>query len=430
MEPLWILFAVFIIGLLIGMPVAIVMGISALAAILFTPEIPVVHMLEVAYGSADSFALIAIPMFLLAGYMMHLGGLAKRIIDFSQVLVGNMVGGLGATCIVSMVIFGAMSGSGPAATAAIGSLMIPAMLAAGYKGGYAEGLAASQGGIAIVIPPSVPLLIFGMLNQLSIPKLFLCGFIPGLLIAGSGLITNYFMARNRGLRGTGKRGSVKDVLSMAWKSKWALFAPVVILGSIYSGVVTVTEASVIAVLYAYFVGAFIYKELTWRKLKEALLTTFQVSGVILILLTSGRIFAQLIVWYKLPHAVAQGMLNFTHNPIFLILIMIGILLFIGMWMETIAQIFILSPIFLPIMEFAGMDPYVFGIVFIIGCEIGFDTPPLGANIFVAKELGTHTYEQISVYSIKFALSEIVPLIFIAFIPQLSLFLPNLLLGKL
>jgi C4-dicarboxylate transporter, DctM subunit len=204
----------------------------------------------------------------------------------------------------------------------------------------------------------------------------------------------------------------------------------VILGSIYSGIVTVTEASVIAVLYAYLVGAFIYKELTWQKLKEALLTTFQVSGVILILLTSGRIFAQLIVWYKLPHAVAQGMLNLTHNPIFLILMMIGILLFIGMWMETIAQIFILSPIFLPIMQFAGMDPYVFGIVFIVACEIGFDTPPLGANIFVAKELGVHTYEQISIFSVKFALSEVIPLIFIAFIPSLSLFLPNLFLGKM
>jgi len=433
-SPLLILALSFVVAMLIGMPVAIAMGLSAMLAIAFTPEIPISHFVETMYGSADSYALISLPMFLFAGYLMQYGGMAQRIVNFATAVVGRIAGGLSAACILAMAIFSAMSGSGPATTAAVGSIMIPAMEKQGYKGGYAEGVAACAGGLGIVIPPSIPLILIALQLQISIPRLFLAGIIPGIVIALFLLVTNYYLSKKRGYRGAareiGKENQrySQSVMETAWDGKWALFAPVIILGSIYTGVVTITEASVIAVLYAMLIGVVVYRELTFSAFNKALRTSVQVVGVIVILLTTGTVFAQLVAWHNLPTLVLEWMTALDANLLVLTLIMVALLVFIGMWMETIAQIFIFAPVFFPIMTTAGMDPYTYAIVFIVGCEIGFDTPPLGANLFIVAELGTNRFEDIAAFAGRFAIAEIAAMIVIGLVPQLTTWLPGLAMG--
>lgn len=433
MNPLLVLAGVFIVALFFGMPVAVAMGLAALMGILFTPEIPISHFVETMFGSANSYALISLPMFLFAGYLMQYGGMAQRIVNFAIALVGRVAGGLSAACICAMGIFGAMSGSGPATTAAVGSIMIPAMDKQGYKGGYAEGVAAVGGGLGIVIPPSIPLIIIALQLQISIPRLFLAGVLPGIVIAISLLITNYFMAKKRGFRGVkpndqDDHGYVQTLAESAWAGKWALLAPVVILGSIYSGIVTITEASVIAVLYALLVGGVIYRQLDWRTLAEALRTTVRVVGVIVILLITGTAFAQLIAWHGLSTTVLEWLEGLDTNMYVLAFIMVAILVIIGMFMETIAQIFIFSPVFFPVMVGAGMDPLTYAIVFIIGCQIGFDTPPLGANLFIVSELGNNRFEDVAAYASRFVIAETIAMLVVAFVPALTVWLPNLVMG--
>lgn len=435
MNPLLILTLSFIIALICGMPVAISMGLAAMLAIAFTPEIPISHFVETMYGSSNSYALISLPMFLLAGYLMQHGGMAKRIVDFATAVVGRIAGGLSAACILAMAIFSAMSGSGPATTAAVGSIMIPAMDKQGYKNGYAEGVAACAGGLGIVIPPSIPLILIALQLQISIPKLFLAGIIPGIVIAIFLLVTNHYLAAKRGYRGAPltdeqkEQGYTISVLDSAWNGKWALFAPVIILGSIYTGVVTITEASVIAVLYAFIIGVLVYRELNLKTFALALRTTIQVVGVIVVLLVTGTAFAQLVAWHNLPTLVLDWMTALDANLIVLTLIMVALLVFIGMWMETIAQIFIFAPVFFPIMTTAGMDPYTYAIVFIVGCEIGFDTPPLGANLFIVAELGNNRFEDIAAFAGRFAIAEIAAMIVIALVPWLTTWLPALSTGQ-
>jgi len=417
--------------LIIGMPIAVSMGAAALLGIIFTPEMPISHFVETMFGASNSYALISLPMFLFAGYLMQFGGMAQRIVDFATAVVGRLPGGLAAACILAMAIFGAMSGSGPATTAAVGSILIPAMARQGYAGGYAEGVAASAGGLGIVIPPSIPLILIALQLQLSIPRLFLAGVLPGILIAILLLGANYILSRNRGFRGLDRPEGTTylgNVGKAAWEGKWALLAPVIILGSIYSGMVTITEASVIAVLYALVIGMFVYKELDLRTLPKALRISVQVVGVIIILLTTGSAFAQLVAWHNLPTLVLDWITALDADIVVLTLLMVALLVFVGMWMETIAQIFIFAPVLFPVMTAAGMDPYTYAIVFIIGCEIGFGTPPLGANLFIVAEIGNNRFEDISAYAMRFVVAEILAMIAIALVPFLTLWLPSLLMG--
>lgn len=433
MIPLLILAISFVIALVFGMPVAVAMGLSAMLAIAFTPEIPITHFVETMFGSANAYALISLPMFLFAGYLMQFGGMAQRIVDFAVAVVGRVAGGLAAASIMAMGIFAAMSGSGPATTAAVGSIMIPAMERQGYKGGYAEGVAAVGGGLGIVIPPSIPLILIALQLQISIPRLFLAGILPGIVIALALLATNYVLSHRRGYRGadvdpSDARTYSQSVGQAAWKGKWALLAPVIILGSIYSGLVTITEASVIAVLYALFIGIFVYRELDLETLARALRVTVQVVGVIVILLTAGTAFAQLIAWHGLPGIVLNAMNALDTNIFVLAFLMVALLVIIGMFMETIAQIFIFAPVFFPIMIASGMDPMTYAIVFIIGCQIGFDTPPLGANLFIVAELGNNRFEDIAAVAMRFVVAETIAMLIVAYVPFLTTWLPALVMG--
>lgn len=424
------LFMVLFVTLGMGVPIGIAMGLSALVFI-FINGLPLSQIPQMYYGAADIMVLIAIPMFLLAGIFMEKGGITRRLVNFSYEIVGKLPGALGAVTVVTCAIFAALSGSGPATTAAVGGLMVPEMKRNGYPGNYAGAIVASAGGIGIVIPPSVPLIMYAVMSQQSVTRLFLAGFLPGIFLAISLLIFNtyYCKKKNYGCIKEKQAFSIKRLLKQIWESKWSLLAPIVILGGIYSGMTTVTEASAIAVFYSLFIGIFVYKELNLKIIAEALTRALRITGVSFMLLGAGRILARQFVIANAPEAVTSSILGMTNDRTLVLLLVIGLLVFIGMWMETIAQIIILTPVFLPLMQAIGVDPIHFGIIFIVGCEIGFLTPPLGANLFIAKELGETTYEELAGLAYLIAAVETVALIVIALIPEMSLFLPRLIMGS-
>lgn len=423
-----LLFAALFIALLAGVPIGIAMGVASLVSILYL-DLPLSQLPQISYCGADKFVLIAIPMFLLAGSLMEKGGLTRRLVDISQILVGRAYGGLGAVAIIACTFFAAISGSGPATTAAIGALLVPEMKKRGFPGGYAGGTVASAGGIGIVIPPSIPLIIYATMSEQSASKLFLAGFIPGIIVAASLLSFNYFTCRKNDYPRDDRKNTLQDFKRQLWESKWALFAPIVVLGGIYTGVTTVTEASGIAVLYSLISGLFLYRELNLKRIWDALLTSLRITGTSFIMLASGQILARQLTVANLPDMMTSAILGITDNRILVLLMIIGVLLFIGMWLETIAQIIILTPVFMPVMDAISVDLIHFGIIFVIACEIGFQTPPLGANLFIAKELGGSTYEEVAKVGLLFAIAETGALILVSLIPTTAMFLPNLLMGN-
>lgn len=421
-----VLAIVFIACLLLSIPVAVSMGLASLATIWKSGLLPLSLMSQSAYTAVDSFPLIAIPLFVLAGSLMEKGGLTERLVNFAKSLVGNSTGGLATVTVIACALFAAISGSGPATTAAIGSILIPPMIKEGYDRNFAAGLTASSGGIGIVIPPSIPMIIFGITAQVSITKLFIAGFLPGILLSFFLFLASYSYCRKKGYKSEVQRFTLKNLLQNAYQAKWALFAPLIILGGIYSGVFTVTEAAVVAVFYALFTGFFIYRRLHFSALLEGLTYATRVTGVVLLILGAAGVFGKLLAILQIPQAVSTGMLAITHNRILLLLLIQLLLIFVGMWMETLTQIIILVPIFLPVVKSIGVDPIHFGLIVVAACEIGFQTPPLGVNLYVAQEIADTSLEGISRAAMRFTLAEITALTLITIFPSISLILPKLL----
>jgi C4-dicarboxylate transporter DctM subunit len=415
----------FLVFLILGVPVAICIGLSSVLG-LMNAGMSLTYLAQTAYTAVDTFSIIAVPMFILSGVLMEKGGLTQKLIGFAQSLVGKSVGGLAIVTVVACTLFAAVSGSGPATTAAIGSMMIPAMIKENYGRGFAGGITASAGGIGVVIPPSIPMIIYGITTEQSITALFLAGVVPGILLAIFLIIAVKMISHRRNYSQSGEEEhSIRNILVSAWKAKFALLAPVIILGGIYLGVFTVTEASIVAVLYALVAGIFIYKQLDANKIFLSLTYTARIAGSVMIVLTTGRIFGRLLTIYQIPQSISAYLTATIHNPIILIFIIVGFLIFIGMWMETLTQIIILAPLLLPVAIELGIHPIQLGIMFVIACEIGFETPPLGVNLFVAGEIAGTSLENVSKQAIPFVVVETIALLIISFVPQLSLFLPRL-----
>ncbi len=422
MSPLLILAIAFVVLTLIGIPLFVSVGLTTVLA-LYLIDIPYTLMAQTGYSSLTPFPLLTIPLFVLAGRLMEVGGMAKRMIAIATNLVGAYRGSMGLVTVFACMLFAALSGSGPATTAAIGSVTVPAMRREGYDVPFAAAITASAGALGSLIPPSNLMIIYGLVSETSIPRLFLAGLLPGLLVTALLMITTYIVARRRNYGGGGEPFTWRPFLRAAWDGKWSIGAPVLILGGIYGGAFTPTEAAGVAVFYSLFVGMFVYRELTVQKVIEALRFTALLTGI-LILLTPTLAFGQLTAFYDVPAAVQAGITSLTDNPI-LVLLLIGVFyIFIGTFMESLAQIVLFTAVFLPLVTSLGVDPVLFGVFTVITCEIGFLTPPLGANLTVAARISGISIERISVAVLPFILAYIIGMVILVLVPEITLFLPD------
>ena len=385
---------------------------------------------------------MALPAFVLAGALMEAAGISRRLVDIAETMAGPITGGLGVATVLACLFFGAISGSGPATTAAVGMLMIPAMTKRNYDPAYASAVTAASGGLGIIIPPSIPMVIFGIaalgmeppaeavekfgtFASLSIPKLFVAGVMPGLLMAGSLLLMNYFISKRSGYRGLSENWSSHELRTALKRGVWSILAPMIILGGIYAGLFTPTESAIVAIFYTLFIGWFVHRELRWSAIQMALRTTTWITGRVLLILFTATAFGRLLVEQRIPSDIAEAMLNMTSNPYIIWALVIVFLLFVGMFMETLAAILILVPVLLPVMYMTGADPTHVGIVVICTLSIGFMTPPLGENLFVASGIGGQPVEKIVVKVLPFVFVTTIATFLIAYVPQISLWLPSL-----
>lgn len=417
----------FVLCLIIGVPIMATIGMATLVPILLEGKVPLTLIPQVLYTGVDQFPLIAVSGFILAGALMEASEITDRIIEVARNVVGSFTGGLAAVTILSCAIFAALSGSGPATTAAIGSLAIPMMTRFNYDRNFAAGVCASGGALGILIPPSNPMIIYGVIANVSVAKMFMAGFVPGIFVTVVLILTAVLVAKRCGYTGTGEGFSGKKALAAIWHGRWALLAPLIILGGIYGGVFTPTEAAEVAVIYAFFVGTVIYKKLTPAKIYKALVDASLMTGTVIVIVGIAVAFGRLLTLYQIPQTVALAIQRISSNPHVVLLLISALLLFIGTWMETLSQVIVLTPIFLPLVQSLGVDPIHFGIIFVLWCEIGFLTPPLGANLYVATKLADVSLEGVSKGVLPFVIAYILCVLVIIFFPQITLWLPKLLM---
>ncbi|MGY9001812.1 MAG: TRAP transporter large permease [Rhodospirillales bacterium] len=426
--PIWLLlFGTFVILLLIRVPLGFSLGIATLVTMAYD-GLPLESLAVTYFSAVDSFAFMAIPLFLFAGSLMEHGGISQRLIAVADVLLGRLVGGLGLVTIGASMFFGALTGAGNTATAAVGSMMIPTMIKRGYDAAFAGAVTAIGGTMGILIPPSIAMIVYGIMADVSIARLFLAGVVPGLILGIALMIVSYWISVKRGYKGSDTTFSVPKLGKAVNEGKWALLAPVFILGGIYGGIITPTESAVVAVVYGFIIGAFVYKELTYEKVMTCLKSTAAVTGVIGIIWGTALGFGEILTIHQIPHMVSNVILGVTASAAGALILITLWEIFIGMWMNTLAQIVIMTPIYLKIIESVGVDPITFGIIFILGAEIGFVTPPLGTSLFVAMPIAKVNLGEISIAAIPFIFAVLAVILLIIAFPGIPLWLPNLVMG--
>lgn len=422
-----ILIAVFIILLFFNVPIMISLGISSVFYGIFLSSTPMSMITNVYFTSLDSFTLIAIPFFILAGDLMMKGGISKRLINLCRALVGGVTGALGAVTVVASMIFAAIAGSGTATVACIGGITIPEMLKEKYDKGYASAMAATAGALGPIIPPSVAMILYGVACQVSITDLFLGGIVPGVLMAVGLIALNTYLCKkhNWGL----KKGSPEievPPLGQAFKEGiLALMVPVIILGGIYGGFVTPTEAAIIACDYAIIISLFVYKEYKIKDIPGIIKGTVETTGTVMLLVATAAALGKLLTIEQIPTTLASALVSISDNKIVILLIINVFLLFVGMFMETYAAIILLAPILLPTVQAIGVDPLHFGLIMVVNLTIGLCTPPVGVNLFIASRIANAPMEKMFKWLLPCLGVLIVVLLLVTYIPQLTMFLPNM-----
>lgn len=422
-----VLFGCFATALLLNAPVGIALGTAIITTIVTTNVVSWDFFGQVMVAGCDSFPLMAIPFFVLTGLLMEGGGLSRRLVNLAKSLVGFLPGGLAYVTVLACMFFGAISGSGPATVAAIGSIMIPAMVKNGYSKDFSTAISGTAGSLGVIVPPSIPMVMYGVCTGTSVSTLFLGGFIPGLLMGLFLCATSYFLIKKGNIQVPREPFSLKGIVRCFYEAIWALIMPLIILGGIYGGVFTPTEAAVVAVWYGIFAGIFIYKELTIAKIYLCLRETVMTTGAILIILGCATIFSRILSMERVPQTVADLFVSMSNNSITLLILINIFLLGVGCVLDTIPAIIIIAPILTPVVVQFGIDPVHFGLLMVVNLAIGFLTPPVGINIFVASGISGLSIERTVKAFLPFVFALLIALILITYIPWLTLVLPKALM---
>lgn len=419
-----ILFISFIVLIFLGIPVAFSLGISSLIYLIMG-DIPLNIMAQKMYAGIDSFVLVCIPGFILAGNLMNTGGITKRIIHFANASVGFIRGGLSLANVAASMLFAGISGTALADTASIGAILIPAMKEEGYDADFSAAVTASSSTVGPIIPPSLPMIIAGTLTGVSVGKLFLAGTIPGLLLGLSLMGVSYFISVKRNYP-KGERLPIKDIMKSFVQAFWAIAMTILILFGILGGVFTPTEASIIAVVYAVIIGKFVYKELKFNQLPRIIIDSMRMTAAIMVLVGFANLFAWIMASEQIPQLIAKTILAISTNKIVVILLINLLLLFVGTFMETIAALVILFPVLLPVATSVGIDPIQFGVMAVLNLVIGLTTPPVGVCLFVASSIGKVSIIKITKAILPFLIVSLIVLLLVSYVPAITLFLPSLL----
>lgn len=426
------LFGILFVLILLNVPIAIALATASILVVLIEGSVPLTLFIQTSFSSMDSFPLIAIPFFILAGDIMSRGGMARRLVDFIQSFTRSLTGSLGVITIITSFIFAAISGSGAATVASVGAILIPYMLRSGYAPGYAASISASAGALGPIVPPSIVFILYGVMSNTSISDLFISGIIPGILVAIALLIVNYIICKKEGYGKLQAPPVVKTEKISFWKAlneaKWALLAPILILGGIYGGVVTPTEAAVVAVVYSLVVCIFSYKEIGLNDFVGIFLKSAHTSGSILIFVSAASFFGQVLSIERVPQFLADTIAGMTTNPWIILLLINIFLLIVGMFMETVAAVLIFVPLLLPIVLPLGIDPIHFGMIICLNLSLGLITPPLGINLFIGSNIANVQFEKTFKYVAPIFGALLIVLLIVTYVPSITLFLPNL-LGK-
>lgn len=419
-----LLFGLLLFLLFVGVPVAFALGVAAIATIWQGSLMPMLILPQEMIRSINSFPLLAIPFFILAGYLMQSGGISRRLVDFSNTLVGATTGGLAMVAIVTSLFFAAISGSGTATTAAVGSILIPAMIAKGYNRYYAAANQAAGGSLGVILPPSIPLILYAVSANTSVGDMFLAAVFPGLLVAVSLIVYAYVYALKHP-HVQEEQSGWRDIVAAGRSAILAIFMPVLVLGGIYGGIFTPTEAAVVAVVYSLFVGMVIYREIGFADLPAIFRKSALTAAVILAIIAAAGLYGRIILSLQVPALVSDFVVGAIESPILFLILVNVLLLFVGMFLEAAAAILIFTPILLPIAQTFGIHPVHFGIIVVTNLAMGLFTPPVGLNLFVASQIANAGISRLSRYIIPFAVLVFVNILVISFLPSLSLWLPGL-----
>ena len=424
-----VVFILFVICLIIAVPVSISLGIAAVLPGAFDPSFTASagYVVRSMLGGIDSFPLLAVPMFVLAGILMAHGKISEKLFDVFVYFIGKKRAGVPCAVIITCLFYGAISGSAPATVAAVGSMTIPLLIELGYEKDFATAIVAVAGGLGVIIPPSIPFIMYAMATGESVSDLFLAGIVPGLFIGALLMFYTYYHCRRYGedrekINAKVTKLREKGFLSILKESIWALLSPVIVLGCIYAGIASPTEAAVISVFYALFVSLFLYKTIRVRDIWGIFVEAMKTYAPILFILAASTAFSRVLTLMQVPQSVSSWILTSFSNKTVLLLIINLVLLIVGMVMDTTPAILILSPILLPIVENIGMDPIQFGVVMIVNLAIGFVTPPIGVNLFVASSLTDVPVMQIARKAAPMIGYFLLALLVLTFVPGISLFL--------
>ncbi|MDR1786542.1 MAG: TRAP transporter large permease [Spirochaetaceae bacterium] len=423
----WVLFTTFIVLLGAGIPVAFSLGISSTLYFALS-GLPLQIAAQRFFAGLDSFTLLCVPGFILAGNLMNNGGITPRIVGFCNKLVGHIRGGLSLANIVASMIFAGISGTAVADSASLGAILIPAMKEEGYEPDFSVGVTAASSCIGPIIPPSVPMIIAGTMTGLSVSKMFVAGIVPGILMGFGMMAVSYYISCKRRHPKTEKMASIKEILISGRDAFWALLMTLIILVGIIGGICTPTEAAIIAVIYAFVVGIFVYRALPFKDIPRILTESAITSASIAVLVGCANIFAYIMSKEQIPQMVANAMLSFTRNKVVILLLINILLLFVGCFMETIAALLILFPVLLQVATAVGVHPIQFGIIMVLNLVLGLTTPPVGVCLFVTSSIGKISLAQAAKGVLPFLAVNIIVLFFITYCPPLTLGLVKLIFG--